>query len=213
METFYVRVLDSNCNPINWSSTRAKRSVSSQPTNNLSVDLEVDANVLGDGLYMKCLIFVDQQWSSQYCTTKSVTTSGDVATVNCDCSIDGYMAVGLVTSNDDVMWVKEIHTLEEKIVFKIDASYDSHVTTNEANFKSAIKAQLVDILQCDPINIRELQIYRGSIIVDFLLIGSTAVEADQLQQSMNNLVRLVESGQMKLVSQILLLLKAYVGKV
>ena len=121
--------------------------------------------------------------------------------MHCDCSIDGYMAVGLVDSEEEVVWLEEIHTYEQDVKFKIDANYDTYVNNeNLVEFKQNIKNQIVSILQCDPINIRDLKVYKGSIIVEFLMVGYTEMEADELEQSYVELAALLEAGQLQLVS-------------
>ena len=106
--------------------------------------------------------------------------------------------MGLVTSDNEVVYIEEIHTYEEKIEFKIEENYDDFVKGNESDFKASIKNQLISILNCDPLNIRELQVSPGSILVDFLLVGSNEMEADELKQSHAELAALLEAGALKL---------------
>jgi hypothetical protein len=210
LNVYYISILDNNCQPFNWSNHRRKRSLTDEPSGGLNVELEASSTVtdgvsMEDGLQMKCLVFVDNEWTPEPCVTKSITTStdGETATVKCDCSIDGYMAVGLVASDDTIMYLEEIFTFEERINFKIDVDYDMYVGPNVTEFKSAMRTQLAFILNCDLLNIRELQVYPGSIIIDFLLVASSDLEADELRQSYTDMMNLLESGQLKLVKNIL----------
>jgi hypothetical protein len=114
-------------------------------------------------------------------------------------SIDGYLAVGLVTAGDDIVYVEEIHAYEERIEFKIDENYDDFVKGNKSDFEDSIKTQLVSILQCEPLNIRDLEVSPGSIMVNFTLVGSNDMEADELKQSHAELIALLEAGALKLV--------------
>ena len=41
---------------------------------------------------------------------------------------------------------------------------------------------------------------KGSIIVEFLLVGYTDLEADELEQSYDELVAIIEAGEFQLVS-------------
>jgi len=72
------------------------------------------------------------------------------------------------------------------------------VQGSEQEFKSSIRSQLMDILDCEPLNIRELYIREGSIIVEFLLVGADKMEAEQLKQSHAEMVALLASGTLKL---------------
>ena len=108
--------------------------------------------------------------------------------------------MGLVTAGDDIVYVEEIHTYEERIEFKIDENYDDFVKGNKSDFEDSIQAQLVSILQCEPLNVRDLEVSPGSIMVNFTLVGSNDMEADELKQSHAELIALLEAGALKLVS-------------
>ena len=108
--------------------------------------------------------------------------------------------MGLVTAGDDIVYVEEIHTYEERIEFKIDENYDDFVKGNKSDFEDSIQAQLVSILQCEPLNVRDLVVSPGSIMVNFTLVGSNDMEADELKQSHDELIALLEAGALKLVS-------------
>ena len=112
------------------------------------------------------------------------------------------MAVGLVTGDNEIVYVEEIHTFEEQVQIRIEEDYDKFVKGNETDFKDAIEKQIEDLLNVGPLNVRDLTVTRGSIIVDFLLVGSNEMEADQLKQSYAGLIELLEKGELKLVSQI-----------
>ena len=108
--------------------------------------------------------------------------------------------MGLVTAGDDIVYVEEIHAYEERIEFKIDENYDDFVKGNKSDFEDSIKAQLVSILQCEPLHVRDLEVSPGSIMVNFTLVGSNDMEADELKQSHAELIALLEAGALKLVS-------------
>ena len=111
---------------------------------------------------LRCLVFYNNSWTMDFCTTTSISTSGDSATVHCDCSVDGYLAVGLVTASDnEIVYVEEIHFFEENVRFKIEEDYDAFVKGNESEFEDAIKEQLIDLLQCDALSVRDLTISPG----------------------------------------------------
>ena len=111
------------------------------------------------------------------------------------------MAVGLVDSQEEIVWLEEIHTYEQNVKFKIDADFDNHVTDDTAaEFKQNMISQIANALQCEPINIQELKVKKGSIIVEFLLVGYTDLEADELEQSYDELVTIIEAGEFQLVS-------------
>ena len=59
---------------------------------------------------------------------------------------------------------------------------------------------MVSILQCEPLNVRDLEVSPGSIMVNFTLVGSNDMEADELKQSHAELIALLEAGALKLVS-------------
>ena len=92
LATTFIKVLDESNEVINWRS-RSRRAVSESSNPNedsLSVDLEVGKENIEDGFYLKCLVFYDNEWTQEFCTTgEDITTSGDTATVHCDCTIDG----------------------------------------------------------------------------------------------------------------------------
>ena len=84
----YVKLLNGDNQDFNWQK-RDRRAVanvknSSPNEDNLSVDLEVSNEDIEDGLYLKCLVFYDNEWTMEYCTTSSITTSttSDTATGN-----------------------------------------------------------------------------------------------------------------------------------
>ena len=109
--------------------------------------------------------------------------------------------MGLVTAGADIVYVEEIHTYEERIEFKIDENYYDFVKGNQKyDFIGSIRTQLVSILQCEPLNVRDLVVSPGSIMVNFTLVGSNDMEADELKQSHDELIALLEAGALKLVS-------------
>ena len=109
--------------------------------------------------------------------------------------------MGFVTAGNDVVYIEEIHTYEERIGFKIDENYYDFVKGNQKyDFIGSIRAQLVSILQCEPLNIRDLEVFPESFTVNFTLVGSNDMEADELNQSRAELIALLEAGALKLVS-------------
>ena len=38
-----------------------------------------------DGLYLRCLVWYDNEWNMEFCSTSSTTTTSNTATVNCYC--------------------------------------------------------------------------------------------------------------------------------
>ena len=110
------------------------------------------------------------------------------------------MAVGLVDSQEEIVWLEEIHTYEQNVKFKIDADFDTNINDdNAAEFKQNMITQISFALQCEPINIQEFKLKKGSIIVEFLLVGYTDLEADDLEQSYDEFVAIVEAGELQLV--------------
>ena len=85
----FVQVYDQDCQPIHTLENRRKRSLEGQTNADLRVDLEVKQSVstFGSGFTMKCLLFHNNVWTADLCTTKNITHSGETATVHCDCSI------------------------------------------------------------------------------------------------------------------------------
>ena len=84
----YVKLLNSNNQDLNWQprNRRAVTDIQSSPNeDNLSVDLEVSSEDIEDGLYLKCLVWYDNEWNMELCTTSSITTTSDTATVHCEC--------------------------------------------------------------------------------------------------------------------------------
>ena len=203
----YVQVFDQECSKVQPLQNRRKRSLQQgqNPNADLQVDLEVSDSISSfgsSGFTMKCMLFYNNVWTFDYCTTKNITTSGDTATVHCDCSIDGYMAVALVDADEEVVWLEEIVVYKQEIKFKIEADYDTYINDdNLVTFRESITNQIASVLQCDPVNVRELKVFKGSIIVEFLLVGYTETEADNLKQSYEELAVLLEAGQLNLVSQ------------
>ena len=199
LNVFYMKFCDEpEKNPSN---KRNKRSVSD--TGSGGMDLNVDLNVPIDDVFqnthLACFLLVDGVWNSTYCDVKGVTTSGKFAQVHCQCQSDGYLAVGLVSnSNSDIEYIEEVFAFKENIKFKIDENYADWVEGSEKDFKSAILSQLMQILDCDRLNIRDLAIYPGSIIIEFLLVGADKMEAEQLKQSHHEMVALLAAGELKL---------------
>ena len=109
------------------------------------------------------------------------------------------MAVGLVTAGDDIVYVEEIHTYEERIEFKIDENYNDFVKGDKDDFEYSMQAQLASILQC-VVCVRDLEVSPGSMTVNFTLVGFNDMEADELKQSHSELIDLLEAGALKLVS-------------
>ena len=109
--------------------------------------------------------------------------------------------MGLVTAGNDIVYIEEIHTYEERIGFKIDENYYDFVKGNQKyDYIGSIRTQLVSILQCEPLNIRDLKVFPESFTVNFTLVGSNDMEADELNQSRAELIALLEAGALKLVS-------------
>ena len=92
-------------------------------------------------------------------------------------------------------YIEEVFAFKENIKFKIDEDYSTWVEGSEKDFKSSILSQLMQILDCDRLNIRDLVVYPGSIIIEFLLVGADKMEAEQLKQSHNEMVALLASGK------------------
>ena len=84
----YVKLLNSNNQDLNWQ-PRTRRAVTDIQTSpnedNLSIDLEVSSEDIEDGLYLKCLVWYNEEWNMELCTTSSITTTSDTATVHCEC--------------------------------------------------------------------------------------------------------------------------------
>ena len=99
----YVKLLNSDNQDLNWQ-PRTRRAVTDIQTSpnedNLSVDLEVSSEDMEDGLYLKCLVWYDNNWNMELCTTSSITTTSDTATVHCECR---YLHFKLTMKN--VFWV------------------------------------------------------------------------------------------------------------
>ena len=112
--------------------------------------------------------------------------------------------MGRVTAGGDIVYIEEIHTYEERIGFKIDENYNDFVKGNAQyyDFISSIKFQLLSILQCESLNVRDLEVSSapGNIMINFTLVGSNDMEADKLKQSHSELIALLEAGALKLVS-------------
>ena len=85
--------------------------------------------------------------------------------------------MGLVTAGNDIVYTEEIHTYEERIGFKIDENYYEIVKGNKYDFIGSIRAQLVSILQCEPLNV--LVVGLTSILgIVFFLFGDTVKSWD-----------------------------------
>ena len=50
-----------------------------------SATVEVSSEGIEDGLYLKCLVWYDNEWNMELCTTSSITTTSDKAAVHCEC--------------------------------------------------------------------------------------------------------------------------------
>ena len=84
----YVKLLNSDNQDLNWQprNRRAVTDIQSSPNeDNLSVDLEVSSEDIEEGLYLKCLVWYDNEWNMELCTTYSINTTSDTATVHCEC--------------------------------------------------------------------------------------------------------------------------------
>ena len=80
-----------------------------------------------------------------------------------------------MTAGNDIVYIKEIHTYEERIGFKIDGNYNDFVKGNKDDFEYSIQAQLASILQC-VVCVRDLEVSPGSMTVNFTLVGSKDME-------------------------------------
>ena len=65
----------------------------------------------------QCLVFYNNVWNSDLCKTSSITMAANSATayVNCDCSVTGYVAVGLVDSQNQVTYLQEVYKFRQKV--------------------------------------------------------------------------------------------------
>ena len=107
--------------------------------------------------------------------------------------------MGFVTAGNDLVYAEQIHTYEERIGFKIDENYNDFVKGYKDDFEYSIQAQLASILQC-AICVRNLEVFPGSFTVNVTLVGYNDMEADELKQSHDELIALLEAGALKLVS-------------
>ena len=98
-----------------------------------------------------------------------------------------------------MVYAEEIHTYEERIGFKIDENYNDIVKGYKDDFEYSIQAQLASILQC-VVCVRDLEVFPGSMTVNFTLVGFNDMEADELKQSHAELIALLKAGALKLVS-------------
>ena len=180
--------------------SRKKRSLSTETgTLDINVDLNVPIDDIFADTHLACFLMHQGIWNASFCNVNKVTTSGQYAQVHCNCQNSGFIAVGLVSNaNNETVYVEEVFAFKEKLKFKIEENYQELVEGSEQEFKSSIRTQLMNILDCQPLNIRELFIYPGSIIVEFLLVGADKMEAEQLKQSHAEMVALLASGNLKL---------------
>ena len=204
LKVFYLDFLDKDPEEEQENATlnnlRTKRSISdSVGTLDINVDLNVPIDDIFADTHLACFLMHQGIWNASFCNVNKVTTTGKYAQVHCNCQNSGFIAVGLVSNADnETVYVEEVFAFKEKLKFKIEENYQDLVQGSEQEFKSSIRSQLMDILDCDPLNIRELFIYPGSIIVEFLLVGADKMEAEQLKQSHAEMVALLASGTLKL---------------
>ena len=79
---------------------------------------------------------------------------------------------------------------------KIVGDYDAIITnvTIKSQFKSKVTSQMSIELGVDPANIINVEISKGSILVEFDLVPSSNSSAPSLNESMSKLETLVKSG-------------------
>ena len=65
------------------------------------------------------MVFYNNAWNPDLCKTTSITmsASGGTAYVSCDCSVTGYVAVGLIDANNKVTYLQEVYKFRQKIQF------------------------------------------------------------------------------------------------
>ena len=83
-------------------------------------------------------------------------------------------------------------------MFRIEASYNDHVSGKEDDFLATIRTQLANLLNTEENNIRNLDVKDGSIIVFFRLVGFKD-QAGTLDESYKEFVELLRTGELKLV--------------
>ena len=74
-------------------------------------------------LLKQCMVYYNEEWNFRLCTTKSFSTVGDdgqTAKMKCDCTVPGFIGVGLVI--DDTTYipnsVKEIFHYVQNVTFR-----------------------------------------------------------------------------------------------
>ena len=196
LKVFYLDFVDKE-----QSGSRRKRSISTEiGTLDINVDLNVPIDDIFANTHLACFLMHEGVWNASFCTVNKVTTDGKYAQVHCNCQNSGFIAVGLLNNtNNETVYIEEVYAFKEQIKFKIEENYTALVDgVGYQEFRSSIRTQLMDILDCQPLNIRELRILQGSIIVEFLLVGADKMEAEQLKQSHAEMVALLASGTLKL---------------
>jgi hypothetical protein len=64
------------------------------------------------------MILVDDKWNTDVCDTLGVTPQSDgSAHVHCKCHVPGYIAVGLVKSDDEIVLMPEIPMFRREIEY------------------------------------------------------------------------------------------------
>ena len=52
---------------------------------NLASNIKSATVTIEDGLYLRCLVWYDNEWNMEFCSTSSTTTTSNTATVDCYC--------------------------------------------------------------------------------------------------------------------------------
>jgi hypothetical protein len=146
------------------------------------------------------MVYHDDEWNFSMCRTESISVGGGTsAKFRCDCSVPGYIGVGMVIGDVYVNnSVKVLFHHVQNVTFRIDASYDEHVLGAEKDFIGEIRKQIANVLNTGEVNIRQLTVKNGSIIVFFRLVGSQIDEVELLAESYKEFEKLVKSGKFTL---------------
>ncbi|XP_059089873.1 uncharacterized protein LOC131885747 isoform X2 [Tigriopus californicus] len=163
---------------------------------------------ISTGYELTCMVFQNDNWTSEFCETKEFVTKADgTATVNCDCSVPGYVAVFLVSSGsgeDVTLKVNEVRVFDETITITFLEAYYEVVGPNEedkAHFITTIRTQMANLLTTDVSNIQDVEVWEGSTVVKMQIVGYDEQESAELEKAYMELAQKFERGEVKMTDQ------------
>ncbi|XP_040573091.1 uncharacterized protein [Lepeophtheirus salmonis] len=152
---------------------------------------------------MQCMVLIDGKWDMKSCETEGFSYKNqDSAVVYCKCSKSGYVAIGMVDSDNEVVVIQQSFAYHKDVQFRILDKYDKELDDNDLNvFKTSLLDRLQKTVGIKPSEVKNLAVMKGpkgELMVKFELVSEEEVDSIRLKNSHSELRDLIEAGTFKM---------------